>query len=120
MGVFDDVVVNAKSAANAVGKKAEKVVDISKIRFAISDVKKEISSKMESLGFYVYESVKDDDFTVESLAEKRAEIDELYTQLESLKAQLATAKNKIRCPECSFDNSKEAVFCMKCGTKLVD
>lgn len=27
MGIFDDIMVNAKSAANAVGKKAEQIVD---------------------------------------------------------------------------------------------
>lgn len=119
MGILDDVVVNAKSAVGAVGKKAEKVVDVSKLRFAVADVKKEISDKMESLGFYVYEAVKDDDFTVESIAEKREEIDNLYLQLKNLEEQLALAKNKLRCPACSFDNSKEAVYCMKCGTKLI-
>lgn len=120
MGILDDVVVNAKSAVGAVGKKAEKVVDVSKLRFAIADLKKEIADKMESLGFYVYESVKDEDFTVDSIAERREEIDNLYLQLNSLEEQLAAAKNKLRCPACSYDNSKEAVYCMKCGTKLTD
>ena len=29
MGLFEDVVINAKSAANAVGKKAGQLVDVS-------------------------------------------------------------------------------------------
>ena len=32
MGIFDDIMVNAKSAANAVGKKAEQIVDFSKLK----------------------------------------------------------------------------------------
>lgn len=34
MGLFEDVVVNAKEAVNAVGKKAGQMVDISKLRLS--------------------------------------------------------------------------------------
>ena len=33
MGILDDVVINAKTAAEAVGKKAGQIVDVSKLRF---------------------------------------------------------------------------------------
>ena len=36
MGLFEDVVVNAKEAVNAVGKKAGQMVDISKLRLCDS------------------------------------------------------------------------------------
>lgn len=121
MSLINNVVVNAKSAVDVVGKKAEKVMDVSKLRFAIADIKKEIGSKMESLGYYVYETIKDDDFTGEfDLDTRKNEIDELYSQLIALETQLASVKNKQRCPVCSCINDKEAVYCMKCGSKLND
>ena len=37
MGLFEDVVVNAKSAVDVVGKKASKIVDVSKLRISAAD-----------------------------------------------------------------------------------
>ena len=42
MGIFDDVVMNAKSAVNVVGKKAEQLVDLSKLKYAESGIHHEI------------------------------------------------------------------------------
>ena len=50
MGLFEDVVVNAKEAVNAVGKKAGQMVDISKLRLSAADLNNEISKRFEALG----------------------------------------------------------------------
>lgn len=47
MGLFEDVVVNAKEAVNAVGKKAGQMVDISKLRLSAADLNNEISSALK-------------------------------------------------------------------------
>ena len=41
MGILDDVVVNAKSAAEAVGRKAGQLVDVSKLRISAAEVNSE-------------------------------------------------------------------------------
>ena len=80
MGILDDVVINAKTAAEAVGKKAGQIVDVSKLRFNVAELNAEISKRYEALGEYVYENCR------EALAEdaesvgKMAEIDELVNQ----------------------------------------
>ena len=38
MGILDDVVINAKSAAEAVGKKAGQIVDVSKLRINVAEL----------------------------------------------------------------------------------
>ena len=43
MGIFDDVVVNAKSAAQTVGKMAGQFVDMSKLRINMSELNGEIT-----------------------------------------------------------------------------
>ena len=58
MGVLEDVVINAKSAAETVGKEAGRLVDISRLRFSAAELQKEISRKYESLGRMVYDSHK--------------------------------------------------------------
>ena len=43
MGVFEDAVINAKSAAVSVGKEAGRIVDISMLRIDAADIQKDIS-----------------------------------------------------------------------------
>ena len=47
MGILDDVVINAKTAAEAVGKKAGQIVDVSKLRFNVAELNAEISKGMK-------------------------------------------------------------------------
>ena len=45
MGILDDVVVNAKSAAEAVGKKAGQLVDVSKLRINLAELNARSASR---------------------------------------------------------------------------
>ena len=55
MGFFDDIVSNAKNVATNVGKKADQIVDFSKLKYAESGIKSEIAMKKQELGDYVYQ-----------------------------------------------------------------
>ena len=88
MGILDDVMINAKTAAEAVGKKAGQIVDVSKLRFNVAELNAELSKRYEALGEYLYENCR------ECLAEdaeavgKMAEIDELVNQRNVLTKEL--------------------------------
>ena len=58
MGLFEDVVVNAKEAVNAVGKKAGQMVDISNLWLSAADLNNEISKRFESLCRVIYDAKK--------------------------------------------------------------
>ena len=75
MGILEDVVVNAKSAVNAVGKKAGIMVDISKLRISAADLNREIAERYESLGSIVYDSQKTGNSVQELIEENVAAID---------------------------------------------
>ena len=55
MGIIEDLFLNAKTAVDSVGKKAEKVIDVSKMTLTAADLKAEISKKCEILGRVVFE-----------------------------------------------------------------
>lgn len=120
MGLLDDVIVNAKSAANVVGKKASQFVDISKLRISAADLNNEISKRFESMGRAVYEAKKTENDASDLIAESVKAIDDLYEQLDAVNAQMAAAREKLICSNCGEENSQGSVYCCKCGHKLLN
>ncbi len=120
MGIFEDVLLNAKAVVGTVGKKAGEVVDISKLKLAAADLKSELSQKYQLLGRITFEEMttgKDYSKNKEEIAGK---IRELKEHLESVNDMIAVSKKKIKCGFCGAYNSKGAVFCNNCGEKLVN
>ncbi|HEX2985864.1 MAG TPA: zinc ribbon domain-containing protein [Caproiciproducens sp.] len=120
MGLFEDVVVNAKSAVNVVGKKAGQIVDISKLRISAADLNNEISKRFETLGRTVYEAKKTDNDSSDLVSECITAIDDLYEQLDAVNEQLTVMRAKQICKGCGEENPESAIYCSKCGRKLID
>ena len=95
MGILDDVVVNAKSAAQTVGKMAGQFVDMSKLRINLSELNGEINRRYQELGQFIYEAKKAGTADETELDEKIAGLDDLYAQLAAVSAQLAALQNKV-------------------------
>jgi|GEM_PF-3449021 len=58
MGIFDDILVSARDVALTLGKRAEEVVDISKLRFEMRDLEKERANNYENIGKLYADSLK--------------------------------------------------------------
>ena len=117
MGLFEDVVINVKSALNVVGKKAGKIVDVSKLKISAVEIQNKISKLYEELGRCAYKSFKDDKepSCIEEYAKK---IDVLKQEFISIDEKIAEMKKKVRCTICGFINLEDAVYCCKCGAKI--
>ena len=113
MAIFDDVVVNAKSAAAAVSKKAGTLYDLSKLRISLSSLRADISKKYQALGEAVYNNDPEDE-----IAQLRAEIDLVKQNIEDVEKVLNSVKNSVTCPNCGEKLSKNAQFCIICGKKI--
>lgn len=119
MGILDDVVINVKSAAEVVGKKAGQLVDISKLRINMSELNTAIGKCYSELGQYVYDIKKSGVTGDEAdFAEKIAEIDDLYAQLSAVATEIAALQNKVTCPVCGKQCQADTSFCPYCGAKL--
>lgn len=118
MGIFDDVVINAKSAAEAVGRKAGQLVDVSKLRIGAAEVNAEITKRYEILGQYVYDSCREALSADPEAVGKMTEIDELKAQAAAIAKELGDKQNKLICPSCGKQCSNTAAFCSACGAKL--
>lgn len=115
---FDDIFVNAKSAANTVGKKANQIKDYSKLKYSESGIKAEIAKKKQELGNYIYNCSKTGDIDKIVMQGFVADIDELEENLQITREMLTVAKNKVTCKYCKAENDRESIFCCKCGSKL--
>lgn len=118
MGFIDDVVVNAKSAAEKVGKTAGKIVDVSKLKIGIAETKANINENFEALGKHVYENARALFASDAEAAAKMVEIDTLKASLDALSQDLMDKQSKIACPSCSKLSPVGVAFCSECGTKL--
>ena len=119
MGILDDVVINAKSAAEAVGRKAGQIVDVSKLRISAAEINGEIAKRYEVLGQYVYECCREKLSADPEAMGQMTEIDELKAQAAAIARELGDKQNKIFCPVCGKQSPTTAVFCSACGAKLV-
>lgn len=118
MGILDDVVINVKSAAEVVGKKAGQIVDVSKLRINISELNGEINKKILELGQHVYEGKKNGEVNEEVVDLKISEIDELQSQLDTVVQEMGVKQNKVVCPVCNKQCNAGTFFCSFCGAKL--
>lgn len=113
MTIFDDVVVNAKSAATAVSKKAGEFFDLSKLRISLASLRSELAKQYQALGEAVYNGDP-----VEEIEAIKEEISALKQNVEDVERVLDKAKNTVTCPACGEKLEKNSKYCSTCGTAL--
>ncbi|MDR1254324.1 MAG: hypothetical protein LBJ95_04880 [Oscillospiraceae bacterium] len=120
MGLFEEVVVNAKSILGNASKKAGKLIDVSKLRIDLAETHGKISKKLEELGEIIYNNYKQGGNESNNTNILFNEIDELYFTFNKVKEQLSHIRNKVICKKCSFENEQNSVYCSKCGAELLE
>lgn len=118
MGVFEEVVVNVKSAVDAVSKKTGELVGVSKLKINEAEINGSIKKIYEKLGELIYENIKSSKSVDDNSEEYIKKIDELKLQLESIKGEISRSESKSECGCCGNKNIKDASFCCKCGKRL--
>lgn len=113
MAIFDDVVVNAKTAAKAVTKKAGEIYDLSKIRISLATLRSELNKQYQMLGeaFYNNEPQEELDTIKESISDLKQNIADFEKVLDD-------ARNTVTCPKCGEKLRKDAQFCIICGSAI--
>ena len=117
MNAFDRFLSSAKSATQSAGKKANEMIEYTKLSMSISDLNGQISRDFEAIGKLIYQSYKSEPQAAEVM-KKCAEVEEKYAQIEELRAKINEVKNLVICEKCKTANSKENTYCSKCGEKL--
>lgn len=107
--LFDEVLYNAKNAADAARKKASEVIDYSKLKFSATDINKKISALYETIGKATYKDHNEGTDSLEEINECIVKIDNLNVELESVYEQMAYVKNKSKEGKCKC--SKDTFCC---------
>ena len=108
------VTKTVKDAAKASGE----LVDQTKLKLKIIDIKDEIESRYEKIGELYYDVVEHELDCGEKLDEIVDEIRALKSELEEIEAEVKKNKKIIKCPVCGNENDVENDYCAKCGNKI--
>lgn len=112
MGIFDDVLVNAKSAAGYVSKKAGDIYDVSKLKLSEVNLKTELNKKYQEYGKAVYNKE-----SAEITQKLEKEIAELIESVADINKLYNSTKNSTVCTTCGERMPKDAKYCPLCGAE---
>ena len=115
---FDNAAKTVKDIAETAGKKGEELLKISKLKIKETQIKRDISSKLEKLGKMYYELIKIGEENHLVLKEIITEIDELRAELKEVREEIGDIKGTVACPVCKASNPCDADYCAKCGEKI--
>lgn len=118
MGLFENAVNTAKSAARTVGKKAEEVLDLSRNRLSIAELENKLEASYAALGLLYYNYLENGTTDPGKEQELVREIDETNAAVRELRETINELRNRVTCPACAAANDPQAVFCSQCGARL--
>lgn len=118
MGLFENAVNTARSAAKTVGKKAEEVLDLSRNKLSISELENKLEASYTSLGMLYYNYLENGTTDPEKEQALVREIDGIHAAVRELKENINEMRNRVTCPACAAANDPQAVFCSQCGARL--
>ncbi len=118
MSRFDDLLLKAKTVANAAGKKTGELVEVSKLKLEAVQINSDIQKAYERLGSVVYEQEKTGADNNDLIALCVSEIDGLLVELSDLNAKINEAKNTVKCMSCGAENPEGSLYCARCGSAL--
>lgn len=118
MDIIEKIINNVEKTAKTVVQKSNDVVEITKLKMAISNAEAEAEELIADVGRLVYEAYKSGEGNPELVEEKCEQIEALKKDIEEKRNLFAKLRNLKRCNECEYENEAEAVYCCKCGSKL--
>ena len=118
MGLFENEINNARSAAKTVGKKAEAVLALSRNKLSISELENKLEASYASLGMLYYNYLENGTTDPEKEQALVREIDGIHAAVRELKENINEMRNRVTCPACAAANDPQAVCCSQCGARL--
>lgn len=118
MELFDNLKERITKTTKVAIRKSNDLVEVTKLKMAVSDLETEINGMMRHIGEVLYEAYKTGNESYGALEEECELIDAKYAQIADLTERMANIKNAKTCPNCKKEMEKTAQFCSACGEKF--
>ncbi len=118
MDWFENVKGNVKKTTEKAMAKSNELLELTKLRFSISEAESELEELAQKLGEKVYNDYKAGAELSEEYLIFCHDLDNKNASLALLEEQLAKIKNVKKCERCGRENVLDANYCISCGEKL--
>jgi rRNA maturation endonuclease Nob1 len=118
MGFLDTMKDKLGDAAKTAVQKSNELVEITKLKLAVSDAETKVTQIYKEMGEMVYAAFKSDDDIGEAIGQKCAEIDGKKAEIEELKQKINGLRDVKICPACNAAVDSASAFCASCGAKV--
>ncbi len=118
MDFFENLKEKVTKTTKVAIQKSNELVEITKLKMAVSDAENEITGIMRHIGEVLYDAYKTGGDSYSSIEAECERIDEKYAQIAEIEARIAALKNAKTCPNCKKEMDKDAQFCSHCGLKF--
>lgn len=108
----------ATDTYNTVADKSGKVIEETKLRFAISEKQNEIEQIYVEMGKTVYDSYKTGEDVGKAFTKESKKIDKILSEIDDMNTKILLNKGLRKCPACGETVANQAGFCTNCGEKL--
>ena len=99
-----------------VGDKANKILNISRLKIEMAERKNAVDEKYKLIGKYAYDMfINNDNFDFDDISDWLEEIKILQNGIKECENQINKVKEKSLCKYCKSSNESGARFCSNCG-----
>ncbi len=117
MEFWNDISQKISKVANSTVKGAEKLTDITRLKYNISVEKGKLKDTFCEIGKLHYNEMIKGVNNGEKVRDKCLEADCIKAEIRNLEEKLAELSNFKICPNCKAKIEKEMLYCPDCGTK---
>lgn len=107
-----------KGGANAIVKKSNSLLELSKLNSCISDETDKIYELYMKIGQGIYDSYKENTCVNTTITDLCSTIKDTEAAISVMKQRILDLKNIVMCPKCNIKLKNNISFCPFCGTAL--
>lgn len=115
---MDNFLDSVKQAMDSAVKKTGEMVEKTKIKLALADMKNNIKANYTHLGELTYRAAHGDETVNDEIEQTVAIIDQLKEKLEQQITMGTEQTDKIVCSGCGASCASGSAFCSNCGKQL--
>lgn len=118
MDFLDNVKKIVTDTAQTAVKKSGEIIESTKIKYNIFDLKNDIDKIYREIGEEIYNKFENEADVFDSVTQKCELIKEKNKMIAQLEKEIAELKNFVKCENCYSDCERTMKYCPKCGCIL--